>query len=123
MECLKPQKDVKHDLDLNRELCIRFLSHLDTALNMAQYNDECRESQSLPAWISLMFGGKDGLAGAYIRLSQQQLRIAAMQMQLSPGMEQPHPVLTKDDLQTLRYLVQELEPEEGEHNADGEGRI
>ncbi len=75
---------IEHDLEVNRRLCLHLLHRMAQALRQAELQVRTPEETevTLPAWATLLFGNKEGLMGAYIKLSQQHLKIAQMQMEL-----------------------------------------
>jgi len=105
--------NVERDVGLNRRLCLYFLHRLAGALRYLGASSE--PGEEIPSWIPLLFGGKEGLAGAYIRLSQQQLRIAAVQMEAVAAAgkarsctEQP---LAAEDIAHIRALLMQIDGE------------
>lgn len=101
------------DLELNRGLCAYLLERLKLTLN---YLEVLPEEAALPGWIDRLFGGKEGLVGAYIRLSQQQLRIAVVQAEAEKGMGIPgcDNILTKNDVALARAALERWEAQEKE---------
>ena len=104
---------MESDLDLNRGLCAYLLGRLNEALTCLETSSE---ETALPGWVDRLFGGKDGLIGAYIRLSQQQLRIAAMQAESEKGMDGPEhdAPLTEEDIKLARAALERWEAQEKE---------
>lgn len=93
------------DIEYNRGLCMRFLSQIEAALASAERLPHgAAMDDGMLLWLGQLFGGKDGLAGAYIRLSQQQLRIAALQRRCTPKEQEPpsEAALTQEDIALLQ---------------------
>ncbi len=101
---------VEQDILLNRRLCMQLLHLLEKALMTLNEQHDDDERPPCP-WVAQLFGSKEGLAGAYIRLSQQQLRIASLQVKITaPAVQSAvHPELKEEDIPMLRRFLETLE--------------
>lgn len=95
---------------INKKLCLRLLSNMERALD---YIEDLDGEAAFPAWVDRLFGGREGLVGAYIRLSQQQLRILAMENdRQKEEAEQNETPLTPEDIALVRSLLAAWEEED-----------
>lgn len=74
---------IERDMEVNRRLCLYLMRRMAAALRQVdQYQAHASEDALLPTWATLLFGSKEGLMASYIKLSQQHLKIAQMQVEL-----------------------------------------
>ena len=106
---------MESDLEFNRGLCAYLLRRLNHALDSLETSPE---ETALPGWVDRLFGGKEGLVGAYVRLSQQQLRIAAVQAQTQKEMDDSEhdAALTQEDITLVRAALERWEAQEQEED-------
>lgn len=76
---------IERDMEVNRRLCLYLLRRMAAALRQVEQHSALPLEESdtaLPTWATLLFGSKEGLMASYIKLSQQHLKIAQMQVEL-----------------------------------------
>lgn len=111
---------VARDVEINRKLCLYLMRRLAAVLShVAAYGEE---EAVLPPWAATLFGGREGISGAYIRLSQQHLKIVEAQMRLAEdgGLPEPEEALgfSPEDITTIRALLVKMEDVQQEAMSD-----
>lgn len=110
------------DVEVNRKICMHLMGRLAEAMQHMGRLPQIMavgEANDPPPWVRAFFDSKEGLSSAYIKLSQQHLKLAALQMELLKEKQQATPPLDERQLslnhEEMRFVRAYLEQmEEGE---------
>lgn len=116
---------LEEDIEMNRALCMHLMGRLGEAVRVLNTPaaTTVREGKSggggsapAPLWMHALFGTREGLSAAYIKLSQQHLKLVALQLELlqerrpdTPSPDDRNVPLSDEDLRCVRAFLDRLE--------------